>query len=216
MILEYHCRVDVSEPARALAPGLTVPLLRALASRSTPATAAQLSRVARTGTKAGVRRALERLALHGVCASDQVGDRTVYSLNHEHVLYNAVTELLRADKELPQRLRASLATWKPAPISAALFGSAARRDGDVRSDIDLLVVRPVMRTDSQRRAWVGQTNHVRSQVHTWTGNRLQILDRSRASLTRLVRASEPIIAQLRDDAITVSGEELVQLIEELA
>ena len=50
-----------------------MPILRALSGRSSPVTAAQLSRLAEAGTEAGVLRALERLAAHGVCLSDDVG-----------------------------------------------------------------------------------------------------------------------------------------------
>jgi hypothetical protein len=162
-----------------------------------------------------VRRALERLAAHGVCLGDQVGERTVYSLNHDHVLYSAVTELLRADDELLQRLRTTLAGWEPKPVSAALFGSAARRDGDIDSDIDLLVVRPLMRGESRRREWAQQIHRLRSDVYRWTGNRLQVLDRSCHALTRLVTGDDPLIAELREDAVTLTGKDLVDLLEEL-
>ena len=37
-------------------------------------------------------------------------------------------------------LRDRIAAWPIAPVHASLFGSAARRDGDERSDIDVLVV----------------------------------------------------------------------------
>ena len=77
-----------------------MPILRALSTRSTPATAAQLERVAGAGTGAGIRRALERLADHGVCVREEAGGRSVYSLNYEHVLYPAVIELLKADRAL--------------------------------------------------------------------------------------------------------------------
>jgi len=115
-----------------------------------------------------------------------------------------------------RRLHAVLAEWEPAPISAALFGSAARRDGDIRSDIDLLIVRPALRTEPQRREWAHQASQLRAQVHAWTGNRLQILDRTLAELARVVKAREPIIAELRADAGTVAGQDIVQLLEELA
>lgn len=134
--------VDVTDPATVLAGGLTMPILRALAHRSSPATAAQVHRAAVAGTEAGVRRALDRLTRHGLLLAEPIGDRIVYSLNRDHVLYPAVTALIRSADELPRRLRREISGWQVAPSAAALYGSAARRDGDADSDIDLLLVRP--------------------------------------------------------------------------
>jgi predicted nucleotidyltransferase len=193
-----------------------MPILRALAGRSSPATAAQLTRVAEVGTEAGVRRALERLAAHGVCRSEDVGGRLVYTLNDDHLLYDAVAALLDADRELPRRLRNTLAEWDPAPVSAVLFGSAARRDGDVDSDVDLLLVRPPLRTEAQKREWVRQVHELRAAVHRWTGNRLQVLDWSSLVLRRRARSGEPLVESLLDDGIPVAGSRLASLLERSA
>lgn len=122
-----------------------------------------MTRIAVVGTEAGVRRAAERLAAHGVCLTEVIGGRVVYTLNYDHVLYDAVTALLKADRELPRRLKSALAGWEPAPASAVLFG-AARRDGDVGSDVDLLLVRPPQLTEARKREWVRQVHALRPAV----------------------------------------------------
>ena len=193
-----------------------MPILRALAGRSSAATAAQLSRLAEVGTEAGVRRALERLAAHGVCVSDDVGGRVVYRLNHDHLLYDAVTQLLKADRELPRRLRTTLAEWDPAPVSAVLYGSAARRDGDVDSDVDLLLVRPPLRTEARKRVWVRQVHELRASVHRWTGNRLQVLDWTSLALRQHERSDEPLVEALLDEGVAVAGSRLASLLERSA
>ena len=193
-----------------------MPILRALAGRSSPATASQLTLVAAVGTEAGVRRALQRLAAHGVCLSEDVGGRVVYTLNYEHLLYDAVAALLVADRELPRRLRSALSAWDPAPMSAVLFGSAARRDGDEESDVDLLLVRPPVRTEGGKREWVRQVHELRSAVHRWTGNRLQVLDWSSLVLRRHERSNEPLVEALVDEGIWVAGARLATLLERSA
>ena len=193
-----------------------MPILRALAGRSSPATASQLTRVAEVGTEAGVRRALQRLAAHGVCLSEDVGGRVVYTLNYDHLLYDAVAALLVADRELPRRLRSALSAWDPAPMSAVLFGSAARRDGDEESDVDLLLVRPPLRTEARKREWVRQVHELRAAVRSWTGNRLQVLDWSSLVLRRHERSNEPLVEALVDEGIWVAGSRLASLLERSA
>ena len=193
-----------------------MPILRALAGRSSPATASQLTLVAEVGTEAGVRRALQRLAAHGVCLSEDVGGRVVYTLNYDHLLYDAVSALLDADRELPQRLRSALTAWDPPPVSAVLFGSAARRDGDEESDVDLLLVRPPLRTEARKREWVRQVHELRAAVRSWTGNRLQVLDWSSLVLRRHERSNEPLVEALVDEGIWVAGSRLASLLERSA
>jgi DNA-binding transcriptional ArsR family regulator len=208
--------MDVAEPGRGLAPGLSVAILRALSGRSTSVTAAHLTRLAGRGTEAGVRRAVERLADHGVCTREEIAGRTAYSLNEDHVLYRAVSELLRADGELGRRLTKTFGGWSPAPVAAVLYGSAARRDGGLDSDIDLLLVRPPLRTTTERRAWAEQIHTVRMDVARWTGNDLHVLDRSVAELRRLARDEELLLGDINADGFTVHGPTLAALVEGVA
>jgi predicted nucleotidyltransferase len=204
--------MDLSEPATALSSGLTVPLLRALAARSTPASVAQLRRVGGHGTEAGVRRSLDRLATSGLVRRGLIGDRAVYSLNRDHVLYPAVATLLGAGDELLRRLRVQFKSWDPAPITAALYGSAARRDGGPDSDIDLLIVRPELATVAERRAWDAQIDALRNEVERSTGNRCQITDRPLSAVRRLVAAKEPIVDSWRAEAVPLAGTPVAELL----
>lgn len=207
--------MDLTEPAAALVPGLTMALLRALASRAGGATPEQLRRVAGRGTPAGVRRALERLAEHGLVNSARVGAASaMYEINRKHVLYPVVEALMEVDHALTPRVSDTLATWDLAPVSAALFGSAARRDGDADSDIDLLVVRPANVAEDEP-LWVDQLHQLRGQVLSWTGNHLQILERTADALGALARDGEPIFEELQRDAVSVCGTDLHVLLEEL-
>ena len=192
-----------------------MPVLRALSSRASPATAAQLRRAAGAGTEAGVRRALHRLARQGLLTTDEIGDRVAYSLNRDHVLYPAVTALLRAGDELARRLRGEISAWQVPPVAAALYGSAARRDGDADSDVDILLVRPASLGSRERELWNGQVHRLRGLVQRWTGNRCQVTDRSVASLRRLSGAGEPIVEEWRMDAVSLAGADISQLLGQM-
>jgi len=189
-----------------------MPLLRALAARSTPASVAQLRRVAGVGTEAGTRRALDRLSLSGLVSRDLVGDRAVYSLNHDHLLNQAVSDLLGVSDQLVRHLHNEFGSWNPAPVSAALYGSAARRDGSDDSDIDLLLIRPTLPTKAARNDWESQIETLRERVRRWTGNHAQITDRSLAEIRRLAIAGEAIVESWRRDAVNLTGQPLPELL----
>jgi hypothetical protein len=189
-----------------------MPLLRALAARSTPASVAQLRRVAGVGTEAGTRRALDRMSLSGLVSRDLIGERAVYALNYDHLLHQAVSDLLGVGDQLVRRLGKELGSWEPAPVSAALYGSAARRDGDDDSDIDLLLIRPSMPTKPARDKWESQVERLRDRVLRWTGNHCQITDRPHPEIRRLVNAGEPIVDSWRRDAVVLAGQPLNELL----
>lgn len=205
--------MDLTEPGLAFSGSLTMPILRALHGRSVPASGAQISRMLPEATPAGVRRALERLSQHGVCTREEIGGRALYSLDYEHVLYGAIRAALDANDEFQKRLRKSLSNWDPAPMTAVLFGSAARHDGDIQSDVDILLVRPRMTARDRERYWTRQVHELRTQVRAWTGNNLHALDWSRLSLDRHALAGEELINEILEDGITLAGNSLDELLE---
>ena len=139
--------MNLSEPGSAFSGTLTVPILRALDGRgSKVASVGQVHRLtAGDVSLAGVRRALDRLAAQGVLDKEEIDGHAFYSLKFKHVLYTAVKNMLDASGRVGRELRKTIANWTTEPVSAVLFGSTARRDGGVESDIDLLLVRPTLR-----------------------------------------------------------------------
>ena len=119
-----------------------------------------------------------------------------------------------AHTELTQRLRNMIGSWKIPAVHASLFGSAARGDGDTRSDIDLLIVRPT-NLDPESKSWRAQIDALAEDVRRWTGNNAGITDISEADLPRLAEEQPPILAELRRDAIELAGRSPTTLLREL-
>lgn len=213
MILMYLLDVDLAEPGLAFSGSLTMPVLRALDGRSLPASAAQIARTVVEGTPAGIRRSLERLSRHGVCKREQLGGRSLYSLNYEHVLYRAVRAALDANDLFVKRLRETLSSWEPQPVAGVLFGSAARRGGDIESDIDVLLIRPKLSSTERKRSWAPQVHELRTQVHSWSGNHLQALDWSESSLRRFAAKREALIDEILRGGVTLYGRSVSELLE---
>jgi predicted nucleotidyltransferase len=210
-ILKYRKYVNLTEPGMALTGSLSMPILRALDGRSQPASAAQISRTMEFGTPAGIRRALERLSLHGVCERNELGGRTLYSLNYEHVMYPAIRHALDCSNLFVKDLQRKLSKWEIPPLSAVLFGSAARRDGDIESDIDILLVRPFLRSGELQRSWAPQVHDLRSQVQKWTGNHLQAVDWSKKQLRQVEARQEALLEEIEADGIHLYGSSLNDL-----
>jgi hypothetical protein len=197
--------MDLREPGRAFSGSLTMPILRVLSARSTPASAPQVTRLLPSATEAGVRRALDRLSLHGLCSAEIVGGRAVYSLNVHHVLYRSVRQALDANKLLVTRLRTSFRDWPHAPLSATLYGSAARRDGDANSDIDLLLIRPALPSGIRQRRWNPDVHELRGGVKRWTGNALHVVDWNVPTLLRAMSRRESLLDNVDRDGVVLVG-----------
>ena len=206
--------MDVSRPSSAVVPTLDGPILEVLARTTRPLSGRQIHRLTGTGSEAGIRKALTRLTEHGLVHAMQAGHAYLYTLNRAHLAAPIAEALAGLRASFLHRLRTELATWPLAPVHASLFGSAARADGDTRSDIDLLLIRPKeLQIDDP--CWHDQVSSLAEHVGAWTGNHAQIYDIDEAGLADHVHAGEAIVADWQRDAITLYGPDLDQLLRRL-
>jgi predicted transcriptional regulator len=195
--------MDVSKPFSALSPNVDVDVLVALAGSNTPRSGREIAR--RAGrSKTGTQHVLDRLVEHGLVDCLQTGRASLYSLNRDHLLAQAVDQMAGARAELIHRLRARLDSWTTPAVHASLFGSAARGDGDVNSDIDVFVVRPAD-TDADDEPWREQIDDLAECTRRWTGNHMGVAEVSETDLPHLRNARPPIVQQVQQDAIDLAG-----------
>ncbi len=205
--------MDVARPYTAISPSVDTAVLIVLAGSSTPRSGREIAR--RAGrSKTGVQHVLERLVDQGIIECLPAGNAQLYSLNHRHLLAGAVEQMAGAHAELTRRLREKISSWEIPAMHASLFGSAARSDGDIHSDIDLLIVRPI-NLDPESEQWRTQIDALAENVRRWTGNNAGIVEISTADLPRLVEEQPPILAELRRDAIELAGKPLRTLLRVL-
>jgi len=89
-----------------------------------------------------------------------------------------------------------------------IFGSAARGDGHIGSDIDVLVVRPPgVRADDLQ--WSGDVSTLGASIRTWSGNPASILDVTEAEVRSMLRRDEPIVGELERDQVVLVGDPLI-------
>lgn len=196
--------MDLSRPWALIRSPIDTEVLLVLAGTERALTGREVARLVRTGSQPTVNAALRRLADDGLVQVEEAGNAFLYTLNREHLGAPAVELLLGIRMELERRLRAEIDQWGVAPTHVSIFGSAARGDGDTRSDIDIFVVRPPSVAEDDP-GWGQQLERLADRIHDWTGNHAAISEVSAADVRRLRRERPPVVDELRRDAITLAG-----------
>jgi hypothetical protein len=165
--------VELSHTLRVVTSALDGDVLQVLARADAAFTGREVARLA-GASKEGIRHALARLVEQGIVRREAAGAARMYRLNRDHLAAPAVLVLAGLREELLQRLRRTLAGWKPPACYAALFGSAARGQERPDSDLDVFLLRPVG-IGADHPDWDVQVAALADQVTTWTGNDTRIL-----------------------------------------
>lgn len=187
--------MDVSLPIRSVVPSLDGPVLGALASTTAPASLTQVSERAGHGSLSGVRKVLQRLIEQGVVHHGPAG----YALNRDHVAAPAILLLACLHGEVASRIRIWLADRPEEVVAAGLFGSAARREGDASSDIDVVVVTAVP-------SGPDLADGLAEGIEQWTGNRGQVVVLSRDEAAMLRDEGRTIVDSWRRDLQMLLGD----------
>ena len=204
--------MDLTRPYSAVSPTIEGEVLTTLARTTRPLSGREVARLVRRGTQPSVQRALNHLVEHGVVDSQEAGGRAVlYTLNRDHLAYPAVEILARLRSDLSRRLRESIGSWAVKPVHVSVFGSAARGDGDTRSDIDVFLVRPG-RVDEDDASWRSQVDALTSEITRWTGNPVSISEVAERQIEGLKRARPEIVAELERDSIVLAGPPATELL----
>lgn len=206
--------MDWTRPTEALIPGLEGVALRQLYLVDAPQTAGDVHERAETGSRNGIRYALDRLADQGIVTRTPVGNTAVYELNRDHLAYPALDAALSTYApyaDLRDRLRdlARDCAWNgPALFSLALYGSVARREAGPDSDVDLLMVLPDgVDADDANVDELSETLHV--HVKRWTGNRAHLDVRTLHQVHMAAAAQDPVFTSWLRDADFVFGDDVV-------
>lgn len=221
--------MDLSDPTRAVTSTLDGTVLAVLAAAGKPLTVGQVAQQAVRGSEIGIRRSLARLIEQGIVRATLMGRNQVHELNRDHIAASVAEALAGLRNELWQRFRGELSRWRPKPLYACIFGSAARRDGDENSDIDLLLVHPpfpgeekpgfpipggrsqladalgsALLSSSEPEAqpqWESQIDRLRDLVERWTGNSLQVVDLSFYEWRHPSKPHQSLLAEIQRDGL---------------
>jgi predicted transcriptional regulator len=197
-------QVDLSAPYSPFLSATDAQVLSALAGTTRPMSGREIARLVGMA-QTGVWRTLQRLTEHGLVNEEAAGGRTfLYTLNREHLATDAVISLTRLRLALIERIKKQVEPWPLQPTHASIFGSAARGDGDTKSDIDIFVVRP-RGIDEEDTQWRKQLNDLADSVLRWTGNHAGVADVAQKEIPRLKRERPPIVGEIEKDGVLLTG-----------
>jgi hypothetical protein len=209
-------RVDLSDPARAVLSPSVAAVLRVLV-RAAPAefTLREVARLAGVSHNTA-QTVVHRLADHGLVDLRPAGRALLCAFNTDHLAADAVAALVTLRSRLVHALVEELSGWSPPPVHASLFASGGRGDGDVHSDLDLLVVRPDLPDAAAEQAWDAQLAESTARLRRRTGNPVNMVETTRDGLRRALLDSEPLVAAWRRDGVHLIGQRLDALLAEVA
>ena len=206
--------MDLTSPAQAVVPRVNADVLLVLARTTLPLTGNQVHRLAGSASRRGVQLVLQHLERHGLIDVMEAGSSNLYSLNREHVATPAVLALVDLRGQLFKRISDEMSKWLIQPVAAAVFGSAARGDGGLKSDVDLFVIRPTKVLDDDPQ-WENQIAELNTLVRRWSGNVASVIQATPAQVSEMLIRNEPIVESLRFDAVSLFGPNIL-VTEEVA
>lgn len=203
--------MDVARPLEALLPTVDSSVLSVLAGTTAARTGREIARAAGRSQPA-VQAVLDRLVEQGLAHQQRAGRSFVYKLNRDHLAAPAIEALAAMRPDLFKRVRDLIETWQIQPLHASIFGSAARGDGDVESDIDFFLVRP-KQVDLDDETWRQQLDDLSERVRAWTGNSTSLIEVGSDELDELRRERRAVLDEIRSDAIDLAGRKARQVID---
>jgi len=203
--------MDLQVPLATITPGLDSVALSVLAGADTAMSATQIQHVGGRGSRYGLVLVLERLVDHGLVIAIPAGRGNLYRLNRDHVLAPAVMAACQARVEAERRLVEAAGRLTPKPASVAIFGSVARGEATVDSDLDLLII-VATGLDTENEAWLGQIDELERQTRLWVGNPLQVTTVTLQQLASMISAGAPIVDEWERDVRTIMGKDARSLI----
>lgn len=197
--------MNLSSPISSVVPGGRGSVLAVLARTEEPMSGRRIAELAGDKVrKTWVNTLLSELVEAGVVLADSKPPSKLYRLNRDHLAAPAIEVLANMRARLIEMLRDDIRRWQPAPSSAWLFGSVARGEGGVESDIDIAIVRSD-RIDDDDSAWSFQVAALGERIRLWTGNEASVIEYAESELAALATAGEGIVRSIRAEGIHLGG-----------
>lgn len=173
--------------------------LRVLARAAEPVSMREVARRAQA-SPSSTRRALQRLAHAGLVLARPSSHAVLFSANRDHLLWRPVEEILSAPARFEAEL-IDLVNRTGEAVTLAVFGSVARGEATIDSDVDLLL----LTSEDSAADMDDLVDALTELVQRRTGNAAQIVTLTQRQLNLMVAGDDPLIASLIADARTLAG-----------
>jgi predicted nucleotidyltransferase len=201
--------VNFAQPVQAVIPGVQGRILAVLVETSGELNLRALARLSGVSL-AQASRVLPALVSLGMVERREAPPSALFRLVRDHVAVRAVLSLARARDVMLDELGRSAGKLSPPPVSVIVFGSLARGDAGVESDVDVVLVRPgdVGEDDSD---WRQAVEGWRQAARRVSGSAIDVVEASEADIGRLLRSRRPMWRDVVRDGVVVYGAALSDL-----
>jgi predicted nucleotidyltransferase len=183
-----------SEPFGGVIPGARGAVLAALLRTDAPLTGRQVhALVSDDYSLWTVQEVLKSLTQLGLVNTQTIGRAGVHTINEDHVSVAPLRVLLDPISALTDTVREAVGHDVKTVI---LFGSIARGEANLHSDVDLAVIAPA--------GWDGRTD-LEDAIRTRLGNACDVLVFTFEDFTRLSGTREPVIGEILTNGIALIG-----------
>jgi predicted nucleotidyltransferase len=200
--------VDFRHPVEAVIPGAQGRVLAVLLNAGGELNLRTIARLADVSL-AQTSRVVPRLVSLGLVERREVPPSSLFRLVPEHVAARALLELADARRQVLVAMAAAAGEIEPAPVSLIVFGSFARGDDELGSDIDVVIVRPPAADGDED--WVGQVEQWRTTVGRIAGRHVELLYVAADEAAARLASRSALWRDVRRDGRVVFGEGLSEL-----
>lgn len=195
--------MDFVRPIEAIVPGAQGRVLAVLVETTAELnlrTIAQLAGI----SQAQASRLLPDLVALGVVERREVPPASLFRLVPEHVASRSLLALARSTDTVFEEMGRLAGALPRPPMSVIVFGSFARREAVIDSDIDAVVVRPA-ELDEDDDAWSAPLETWRHDVRRLTGNAVEVLEVSAEEAATKLAGRGQVWVDIRRDGRVVHG-----------
>lgn len=197
--------MDLNKPLGVITPTVDAEVLAVLAGANETFTGVRVHQIIGSSTQKTVWTALQRLSDQGIVLKVQKGSAGLYSLNRDHLAAPYILGLADLKGELLKKMTMAVTHWEIKPVFAAVFGSAARGEMRLDSDIDIFIVRPD-KVDADDELWVSLHTELSDSVTKWTGNDARVFELSEGEVARGLVAKEQVLSDIREQGLRLLGD----------
>jgi predicted nucleotidyltransferase len=183
-----------SEPFGGVVPGARGAVLAVLLRTDAPLTGRQVhALISDDYSLWTVQEALKALTQLGLVNTQTIGRAGVHTINEDHVSVAPLRVLLDPISALTETVREAVGHDVKTVI---LFGSIARGEANIHSDVDLAVIAPA--------GWDGRTE-LEDAVRTRLGNDCDVLVFTSEDFTHLSGTREPVVREILTTGVALIG-----------
>ena len=201
--------MDFVRPIEAIVPGVQGRVLSVLAETTTDLNMRTIARLSDVSL-AQASRVLARLVELGVVERRDVPPSSLFQLVRQHVAVGPLLALARARDALIGEMGRLAAGLPLVPVSVIVFGSFARGEADVDSDVDAVLVRPAGVGESDE-LWSESVEQWRASVRQAGGNRVEVLEAGSDEVVALLNTRRQVWRDIWRDGLVVHGLSLAEL-----